>query len=137
MLPKRRKPDKDKDKDKGKEAASNPLDDQARDLAAQQAKLRAEIERNQRLIEEAPKIRKEQERLRREELVRRASRTDGRRDSHVALQDPRHAFEFNAARPAQQKSLRAARRRGRFLFFVLLCTLAAVVYWAYLTFTAP
>jgi hypothetical protein len=37
--------------------------------------------------------------------------------------------------PARQKSLRAERRRGRFLFFILLCTLAAVVYWAYLIFT--
>lgn len=127
MLPKRRKEEKAK--------ASSPLDEKARALAAEQEKLRAEIERNQRLIEEAPKLRKEQERVRRDELVKRASRTDARRGSRVALQDPRHGFEFNAAMPARQKSLRAERRRGRFLFFILLCTLAAVVYWAWFVFT--
>jgi hypothetical protein len=127
MPPKRRKSEKPQ--------ASSPLDDKARALAEQQDKLRAEIERNQRLIENAPKLRKEYERIRREELVKRASRTEGRRGSHVALQDPRHGYEFNAAMPARQKSLRAERRRGRFLFFILLCTLAAVVYWAYLIFT--
>ena len=129
MLPKRRKPEKPQ--------AGSPLDAKARALAEEQDKLRAEIERNQRLIENAPKIRKEYERVRREELVKRASRTEGRRGSRVALQDPRHGFEFNAAMPARQKSLRAERRRGRFLFFVLLCALAAVVYWAYLIFTHP
>jgi hypothetical protein len=127
MLPKRRKQEKPK--------ASSPLDDKARALAEQQAKLREEIERNERLIKEAPKIRKEQERVRREELIKRASRTDARRGSRVALHDPRHGFELNAAMPARVKSLRAERRRGRFLFFVLLCTFAAVLYWAYFVFT--
>lgn len=127
MLPKRRKQEKPK--------ASSPLDDKARALSEAQEKLRAEIERNESLIKNAPKIRQEQARVRREELIKRASRTDARRGSRVALQDPRHGFELNAAMPARQKSLRAERRRGRFLFFVLLCGFAAVVYWAYFLFT--
>jgi len=130
MLPKRRKQDK-------QAKPSSPLDDKARALAAEQEKLRAEIERNERLIKEAPKIRQEQARVRREELIKRASRTDARRGSRVALQDPRHGFELNAAMPARQKSLRAERRRGRFLFFILLFGFAAVVYWAYFLFTHP
>ncbi|MDR3404118.1 MAG: hypothetical protein P4L99_16595 [Chthoniobacter sp.] len=130
MLPKRRKQDK-------QAKSSSPLDDKARALAAEQDKLRAEIERNERLIKEAPKIRQEQARVRREELIKRASRTDARRGSRVALQDPRHGFELNAAMPARQKSLRAERRRGRFLFFILLFGFAAVVYWAYFLFTHP
>jgi hypothetical protein len=129
MLPKRRKEEKPQ--------PVSPLDEKARALAAEQDKLRAEIERNERLIKEAPKLRKEHERLRREELVKRASRTDARRGSRVALQDPRHGFELNAAMPARVKSLRAERRRGRFLFFILLCTFAAVVYWAYFIFSHP
>ncbi|MEP6672927.1 MAG: hypothetical protein ABJF10_27435 [Chthoniobacter sp.] len=127
MLPKRRKPEKSK--------PSSPLDDKARALTEQQEKLRAEIERNESLIKNAPKIRQEQARVRREELIKRASRTDARRGSRVALQDPRHGFELNAAMPARQKSLRAERRRGRFLFFILLFGFAAVVYWAYFLFT--
>jgi hypothetical protein len=128
MLPKRRKQEKPT-------KAFSPLDEKARALAEKQQKLQAEIERNQRLIENAPKIRKEQERVRREELIKRASRTDARRGSRVALQDPRYGFELNAAMPARQKSLRAERQRGRFLFFVLLCAFAAVIYWAYFIFT--
>ena len=129
MLPKRRKPEKQKPK------GSNPLDEKARALAAEQEKLRAEIERRERLIKEAPKIAKERERVRREELVKRASRTGARTGSRVALQDPR--YELNAAVPARQKSLRAERRRGRFLFLVLLCIFGAVVCWAYFLFTHP
>lgn len=129
MLPKRRKQEKSKAK------PTNALDDKARALSEQQDKLRAEIERRERLIQEAPKIAKERERVRREELVKRASRTEARPGSRVALQDTRHNFELNAAMPAKHKSLRAERRRGRFLFFVLLCAFAAVVYWAYFLFT--
>jgi hypothetical protein len=128
MLPKRRKPEKPT-------KAANPLDEKARVLEEKQKKLQAEIERNQRLIEDAPKIRKEQERARREELVKRASRTEARRGSRVALHDPRYGFELNAAMPARVKSLRAERRRGRFLFFILLCAFGAVLYWAYFIFT--
>ena len=125
MMPKRRKQEKPN--------ASSPLDEKARALAAEQEKVRAEIERRERLIKEAPKIAKERERVRREELVKRASRTQARGVSRVALQDPR--YELNAAVPARQKSLRAERRRGRLLFLVLLCTFAAVVGWAYYIFT--
>ena len=117
MLPKRRKQEKPKPK------AAKPtshLDDKARALSEQQEKLRAEIERRERLIKEAPKIAREQERIRREELVKRASRTEARPGSRVALQDPRYGFELNAAMPARQKSLRAERRRGRFLLFFVL-----------------
>jgi hypothetical protein len=128
MLPKRRKPEKSKAK------PTSPLADKARALGEQQDKLRAEIERRERLIKEAPQIAERRERQRREELIKRASRTDGRSGSRVALRDPRFGFELNAAMPARQKSLRAERRRGRFLFFVLLCTFAAVVYWAWFIF---
>jgi hypothetical protein len=129
MFSKRRKDEKAK--------APSPIDAQAQALIEQQEKLRTEIERRERLIKEAPKIAKERERVRREELIKRAARTEARPGSRVALQDPRHNFELNAAMPARQKSLRTERRRGRFLFFILLCTFVAVVYWAYYIFTRP
>lgn len=127
MLPKRRKQDKPQ--------GSNPLDEKARALAEQQEKLLAEIASRERLIKEAPKIAQEQDRRRREELVKRASRTEARPGSRVALQDPRHNLELNPGMPAHRKRLRAERQRGRFLFFVLLFAFAAVLYWAYFTFT--
>jgi len=128
MLPKRRKPEKET-------RTPTPLDEQARALAETEAKLRAEMERHRRLIEDAPKIREEQKRVRREQLIKKRSSSEGRRNSRVALHDPRHGFELNAAIPARQKSLRAERQRGRFLFFILLCTFALVVYWAYFILT--
>jgi len=127
MPSKPRKPEKSK--------GSSPLDAKARALAEQHEQLRAEIERNERLIQEAPKIAKERERTRREELIKRRSRTDSRPGSHVALHDPRHLLELDPGRPLRHKRLRAERRRGRLLFFVLLCTFALVVFWAYWVFT--
>ena len=128
MPSKPRKPEKNP-------AAPSPLDAKARALAEEQEKLRQEIERNERLIKEAPKIAKEWERTRREELIKRRSRTDARPGSHVALHDRRHLLELDPGRPLRQKKLRAERRRGRLLFFVLLFTFGLVVYWAYWVFT--
>jgi hypothetical protein len=116
----------------GKDKGSSPLDAKQKELAEQEAKLRAEMERHQRLIEKAPEIAKEQARRRREELINRASRTEA--GSRVALPDRRHGFELNAALPARHKALRAERNQGRLLFFTLLFVLAAVLYWAYYTF---
>jgi hypothetical protein len=128
MLPKRRKPEK-------KSTGPSALDLKAQALAEAQNKLQAEIDRNKRLIENAPRIAEEQKRKRREELVVRASRTEVRPGSRVALQDRRHVLEFNSGAPAQHKRLRRERRQGRLLFFVLLCTFGAVLYWAYFTLT--
>jgi hypothetical protein len=128
MLPKRRKPEK-------KSPGPSPLDLKAQALTEAQNKLQAEIEARERLIKDAPRIAQEQQRKRREELVKRASRTEVRPGSRVALQDRRHVLEFNSGAPAQHKRLRRERRQGRLLFFFLLCTFGAVLYWDYFTFT--
>ncbi len=118
-----------------KSDGATPLAAKAQALAEKQAKLRAEIERNEELIKNAPRLAREQEMKRRDELIRRRSRTDARPGSPVALQDRRYLFELDASRPARVKSLRAERRRGRLLFFALLLTFFGVVYWAYFVFT--
>jgi hypothetical protein len=128
MLPKRRPP--------GKEKSPTPLDEKARALAEQQAKLEAEIARQQQVIKEAPERAKVIQQRRREELINRASRTEARPGSRVALPD-RRFNELNVAVPARQKGLRAERRRGRLMFFVLLLTFCGVVYWLYSTVTHP
>ena len=125
MVPKRRNPAKDK--------SPSPLDEQARALAEQEEKLRAKMESCQKLIAEAPAIAREQARQRREELINRASRTDARPGCRTALPDRR--FDVNVAVPAQRRRLRAERRQGRLLFFVLLLVLAGLITWAYYTFT--
>jgi hypothetical protein len=129
MAQKRRKPGKDK--------GPTPLDEKARALAEAQAKLEMEIANKQKFIQEAPERAKEIERRRREELINRASRTEARPGSRVALHDPRFGYELNPGLPARQKALRSERRKGRLLFFVLLFVLGIVAFWAYYTFTQP
>jgi hypothetical protein len=126
MLPKRR--------NQGKDNSPTPLDHKQAELAAQEAEVRAEMAKHQRLIEKAPEIAKEQAKRRREELINRASRTDARPGSRAALPDHRHSHELNVAVPARHKSLRAERNQGRLLFFALLFILGGMIYLAYRTF---
>ncbi len=129
MIPKRRNP--------GKPKPPTPLDEKARALADAQAKLEAEIARQQQVIQEAPKRAKEMQQRRREELINRASRTEARPGSRVALPDRRYN-ELNANTvAARPRGLRAERRRGRLTFFVLLLTFCGLVYWLYYTVTHP
>src|SRR4051812_6471443 len=104
MTPKRRP--------QGKEKSPTPLDEKARALVEAQAKLEAEIARQQQVIKEAPQRAREIQQRRRDELINRASRTDARPGSRVALPD-RRFNELNVAVPARQKGLRSERRRGR------------------------
>lgn len=121
---------------KGKEKPATPLDEKAKALADAQAKLEAEIARQQQVIQEAPKRAKELQQRRRDELINRASRTEARPGSRVALPDRRFS-ELNVAVPVRQRGLRAERRRGRLMFFVLLLTLSGLVYWLYYTVMHP
>ena len=109
---------------------ASPLDVKRRALAEQQAKLEAEIAKKQRLIEEAPKIAKEQERQRRNEIIARASRTEGRLGTR-GLQDQRYAYQATVIAPTRR--LKSERRQGMLTFFVLCMVLAAVLAWLYYT----
>ena len=126
----------EKRRPQGKEKSPTPLDEKARALAEAQAKLEAEIARQQQVIQEAPQRAKELEERRRNELINRASRTEARPGSRVALPDRRFS-ELNVAVPTKTKGLRSERRRGRLMFFVLLLTLSGLVYWLYYTVTHP
>ena len=128
MAPKRRPQGKDKN--------PTPLDEKARALSEAQAKLEAEIARQQQVIQEAPQRAKEIQQRRRDELITRASRTEARPGSRVALPD-RRFNELNVAVPMRQKGLRSERRAGRLMFFVLLLTFCGLVYWLYYTVTHP
>ncbi len=116
-----------------KEKISSPLDEKARALAEQEAKLQAEIRKRMELIEKAPEIKKEQQKRQRDEFVTRASRNEGRVGAR-ALNDPRFGYEVNAV-ITRPRTLRSERQRGRLLFFVLLMLFVVVAYWGYMTFT--
>jgi len=120
-------------KPKRNEPPASPLDAQKRALAEQEARLQAEIERKKRLIEEAPKIAAAQARARREELVKRASRTEARFGSPGALMDPRHGYEANVGAAVRSRKLRKHQRQGMWTFFVLCAILKGVLLWVYYT----
>lgn len=113
--------------------SDTPLDAKQRAIQEQEAKLRAQMEKYQKLIEEAPKLAKERERARREQFITRAARTDQRFGSRAALPDRR--YELSSGTPGKQKRLRAERNRGRNTFFVLLLILGAAVAYLYFTIT--
>jgi len=112
--------------------AGSPLDARRQSLAEEEAKLREQVEQQQKLIEDAPKIARERARQRREELITRATRTDARPGFKAALID-RRFYEANVAAPAQRLRLRAERRQGRLTFFMLLIVFCAVILWLYYT----
>lgn len=105
-----------------------------RALLEEEQRVKAEMERCTRLVEDAPqraeKIRREQ----REELLRRAAMTHKGMGSTKII-DRRVALEANVAAPAQQKRMRAERRQGRLMFFVLLLSLAGAILYLYYTVT--
>ena len=119
-------------KQKAQALPASPLDAKRRALAEQEAKLQTEIARRTKLIEDAPKIAREQEQRRREEIVKRASRTEARYGTRAALQDPRHAYEANVG-TRRVPRLKSERRQGMLTFFVLCLVLAAVLFWLYYT----
>lgn len=108
-----------------------PIDARQRAIAEQEAMLKAQVQKYQKLIEEAPKLAKERERARREQFISRASRTESRPGSRVALPDRR--YDINVGAPTRGPRLRAERNRGRMTFFILLLLLAASFLWLYFT----
>ena len=116
MLPKRRKADAQK--------TESSLDARLREVAEREAKNRAEREQCEQVIKEAPLRAKQKAEDQRAQLITRA-----------ALPDRGRPREATVAAPARDKRLRAERRQGRLLFFVLLFTLLGAGYWLYYTIT--
>jgi hypothetical protein len=114
--------------------SASPLDAQKQHLAEQEAKVQSEIEQQQRLIEEAPRLAEEQKKRQREEYLQRVSRTEARFGTRgPTLHDPRFPYELNVAAAARQKTLRKDRNQGMLTFFVLCLILAGVLCWLYYT----
>ena len=105
-----------------------------REVAEREAKNRAEMEQCQQVINDAPLRAKKKAEAQREQLLDRAARTETRRGNPAALPDRWRPTEVNVP-PRQPRRLRAERRQGRVLFFLLLFTLLGVGYWLYYTVT--
>ncbi len=114
---------------------STPLAAQQQALEEKGRKLKEKLDRYNKLLEDAPRIAKERERLLRDELISRGSRPGARRGSRAALPDSRHANEHVLENnvPQPRGRLRSERTQGRTLFIFLLLTLAGVMGWLYFT----
>ena len=108
-----------------------PLDARQKLVAEQEAKLRAQMDKYQQLIENAPRLAKERAKAQREQFVTRAARTEQTGRPRAAA--PSRRYELNAGAPAKERRLRAERNQGRMMFFVLLLVFAGVVAWLYIT----
>jgi septal ring factor EnvC (AmiA/AmiB activator) len=102
--------------------SATTLDQTKQQLAQQEAALRVEQEKLERLIAEAPRVAEEQAKQQREELRRFAGAERTRLD--VSIDRPIYDYDD---RPTG--TLRKHRREGRIIFMVLVVALIAAVAW--------
>src|SRR3954471_9662913 len=107
--------------------AGTPLNAKQDELAQRELQLRDEMQKLERMIEDAPRLAEEKPRRQREELLARATAGRSRLDVSIALQDKRWGDDGNLGGP--RRSLRKERREGRIIFIVLMIALAAAVLW--------
>jgi chromosome segregation ATPase len=103
------------------------LDQSKQDLARRESELREQMEKLERMIEEAPKMAQEITHQQQRELLRRASEGSNRLDVSMALQDTRYGELGGGG--YRRASLRKERRDGRIIFLVLMIALAAAIVW--------
>lgn len=103
---------------------TTPLAEQQKALAAREQKLRADMERLQQVIADAPKRAEEAEKKRREDLIARANSSSRRLDSPVVLD---RRFEVQTLERKKRKALKGERREARLKFFVLIIVLLGFI----------
>ena len=104
-----------------------PLNAKQQELARRESQLRDEMQKLERMIQEAPIVAQERTRRQREEVISRATEGGSRLDVSIALQDRRYRDGGAYNRP--RRALRKERREGRIVFLVLVVVLAAAVLW--------
>ena len=104
-----------------------PLNEKQQELARRESQLRDQMQKLERMIQEAPIAAKERTRQQREEIITRATEGGSRLDVSIALQDRRYRDGGVYNRP--RRALRKERREGRIVFLVLVVVLAAAVLW--------
>lgn len=107
--------------------SATALDLTKQDLARQEAELRAQQEKLERMIAEAPRVAEEEARKQREDLRRMAGAERTRLDVSLTLDDKRYHDFSGSERPVT--SLRKHRREGQMIFLVLVIGLAVAVTW--------
>lgn len=106
--------------------STTALDQTKQELARQESELRGQMEKLQRMIDDAPRVAEEIEKRQREELLLRASAGGSRLDVSMALHDERYRGG-GSSKP--RGSMRKQRREGRIVFLVLVIALLIAAIW--------
>src|SRR4030095_15013151 len=107
--------------------SGSAVNQQQEELARRESALRDQMQKLQRVIDDAPRLAQETSRRQREELLERANQRGSLLDASLSLRDKRWGDEeWSARRPG---SLRKERREGRIIFLVLVIALALAVTW--------
>ena len=107
--------------------SATALDLTKQQLAQTEAELRAQKEKLEQLIADAPRVAEEEARRNREDLRRLAGAERTRLDVSLTLEDKRYNDFGGSGRPVG--SLRKQRREGQIIFLVLVIALAIAVTW--------
>ena len=106
--------------------STTALDQTKQDLARQESELQAQVNKLQKMIDDAPRVAEEIEKRQREELLMRASEGGSRLDVSLAL----HNERYGGGAPAKPRgSMRKQRREGRIVFAVLVVALLIAALW--------
>lgn len=106
--------------------SNTALDQTKQDLAKQESELRDQVQKLERIIDDAPRVAEEIQKRQREELLMRASAGGSRLDVSLALHDER----YGGSPPARPRgSMRKQRREGRIIFLVLVIALLIAAIW--------
>jgi hypothetical protein len=110
----------------------SPLDAKQQSLAAQEEKLRREMERLESMIKEAPQRAEALKRKRQEELMARTAYGNRGDSRPMSLVDKRYEANVGAL-PRRRRSLKSERRQERMKFLLLFVILVVVAIWLYST----
>jgi TolA-binding protein len=105
-----------------------PLNAKQQELARRESQLRDQMQKLERMIQEAPIVAQERTRQQREEILSRATEGGSRLDVSIALNDKRYG-DGGRHGGGRRVALRKERREGRIIFLVLVIALAAAVLW--------
>jgi hypothetical protein len=125
MLQPRRRPTPSRPaRGKGSPKSATPLDRKQQALRDKEDQLRRQQEELERLIHEAPKMKEEKTRRRREALA-----ADPRLSRTALIDKRRYDVAITADRALGTRRLRSEKRDGQFLFLFLCLVLASLVIW--------
>ncbi len=117
-----------------------PFETRRRELAEQEAELKAAADRHESFIKKAPKIAERIQKEQRERFLINASTVNrGGGQNPYRLPDDRHLDDrmLRGDATGRPRERRRERQQGKWMFFVLVATLFIAAWWAWQTLFQP